>query len=84
MSTEHVMPPARSLPFLPWFCGDFIASTRGWSVTAGGAYRELLDVQWSMGSLPADQKELRAMIGATPAEWRTAWPLVEPKFTRRT
>src|ERR1019366_631615 len=68
------------LPYLPWYCGDFMSSTRGWSVTARGVYRELLDSSWDVGGLPADPKTLRALIRATPAEWEKSWPLVEPKF----
>jgi uncharacterized protein YdaU (DUF1376 family) len=69
-----------ALPYLPWFCGDFMTATRGWSVTARGVYRELLDAQWDAGGLTADPKALRDLIRATPGEWRAAWSLVEPKF----
>ena len=71
---------AESLPMMPWYPGDFIRSTRGWSVTARGVYRELLDAQWDMGSLPADTKSLRGMIGATPAEWKAGWSRCADKF----
>jgi uncharacterized protein YdaU (DUF1376 family) len=64
---------------LPWYPRDFASATRGWPVTARGVYRELLDTQWDMASLPADPRELRALIGATPNEWK-AWVLIEPKF----
>lgn len=70
---------------MPWFPGDFMRSTRGWSVTAKGVYRELLDAQWDMGDLPADPEELRETIGATPAEWEIGWKKCESKFpVRRT
>jgi uncharacterized protein YdaU (DUF1376 family) len=70
----------KSLPFLPWYPARFMSATRGWSVTARGVYRELLDCQWEMGSLPGDPRELQRLIGATNAEWR-CWPqLVECKF----
>jgi uncharacterized protein YdaU (DUF1376 family) len=65
---------------MPWYTGHFMTSTRGWSVTAKGVYRELLDAQWDRGVLPADPKELRGLIGATPAEWRAWASLVEAKF----
>ena len=65
---------------MPWYPRDFSSSTRGWSVTARGVYRELLDYQWDMGSLPVDPAQLRLLICATAAEWRKAWPLVAPKF----
>jgi uncharacterized protein YdaU (DUF1376 family) len=68
-----------ALPMLPWFPSSFMASTRGWSVTARGIYRELLDAQWDLGSLPADLAALKRLIGATNAEWKS-WPLVASKF----
>jgi len=69
------------LPFMPWFPARFLSSTRGWSVTARGVYRELLDCQWeSPNGLPAAPAELQQLIGATSAEWK-AWPgQVETKF----
>ncbi len=65
---------------LPWYPGDFMRSTRGWSLTARGVYRELLDAQWDLGSLPPDVDELCVMIGATQEEWIKGWPKCEPKF----
>jgi hypothetical protein len=48
---------------------------------ARGCYRELLDAQWDLGSLPAESRELRQLIGATAAEWRVSWdPFVAQKF----
>jgi uncharacterized protein YdaU (DUF1376 family) len=74
------MSKSPSLPFMPWFPSRFLSSTRGWSITARGVYRELLDCQWEMGSLPASATELQEMIGATKTEWKY-WPsLVETKF----
>jgi uncharacterized protein YdaU (DUF1376 family) len=66
--------------WLKWFPRDFQSATRGWPLVARGAYRELLDVAWDMGSLPADPRELRALISATAREWRAAWPFLESKF----
>jgi uncharacterized protein YdaU (DUF1376 family) len=65
---------------MPWYPRDFASSTRGWPVTARGIYRELLDVQWDMGSLPENPRELQMIAGATSLEWKRAWPLLEPKF----
>ena len=33
-----------------------------------------------MSGLPEKQKEMRLMIGATPAEWRAGWAKCECKF----
>lgn len=69
----------KSFPMLPWYPASFMSSTRGWSGTARGIYRELLDCQWEMAGPPADASELRRLIGATPAEWK-ARPIVDGKF----
>ena len=71
---------ADSLPYLQWYSGDFMRSTRGWSVTAKGVYRELLDAQWDSPDLPADPDALRGLIGATEAEWVEGWRRCESKF----
>jgi len=72
--------PLRPLSYLPFFCGDWLSSTRGWPVTARGIYFELLITAWDQGSLPADPKALRVLIGATPSEWRFWSSHVEAKF----
>ncbi len=69
-----------SLPRMPWYPSSFYASTRTWPFIARAVYRELLDVEWDSGPLPNDAEALRAMLGVKPADWRTAWPLVAPKF----
>ena len=65
---------------MPWYPSSFYASTRTWPFVARAIYRELLDASWDAGGLPTDHEALRAMIGVTVAEWRSAWPLVQPKF----
>jgi uncharacterized protein YdaU (DUF1376 family) len=69
-----------TLPMLPWFPRDFLAATRGWSVTQKGLYRELLDLQWELGYLPADPSELQRLIQASDDEWHAAWPKCASKF----
>ncbi len=71
------------LPMMPWYPGDFMRSTRGWSVTAKGVYRELLDAQWDMNILPTNPEHLRQLIGASEQEWAESWPLCEDKFPER-
>jgi uncharacterized protein YdaU (DUF1376 family) len=72
--------PKKRFPMLPWYPANFMSATRGWSVTARGIYRELLDCQWEIPEgLPTDPAALQRLIGATKAEWRE-WPAVEPKF----
>jgi hypothetical protein len=69
----------KSLPMLPWFPAAFLSSTRGWNLAARAIYRELLDSQWELGSVPSGSATLQKLIGATAAEWKS-WPIVEPKF----
>lgn len=77
---QRVISMADSLAMMPWFPGDFLKSTRGWSVTATGVYRALLDAQWDMGSLPEDPAALCNLIHATPKEWVDGWGKCECKF----
>lgn len=65
---------------MPWYPRDFASATRGWPLVARGAYRELLDAQWDMSTLPEDPRELRLIVAATPKEWSTCWPLLESKL----
>jgi uncharacterized protein YdaU (DUF1376 family) len=73
-------PETERVPQMPWYPRDFASATRGWPLAARGAYRELLDAQWDMGSLPDSENALRAIAMAMPTEWRVAWQFVEPKF----
>jgi uncharacterized protein YdaU (DUF1376 family) len=84
MSSENNKPPFARMV---WFPRDFRSATLGWSLVARAVYRELLDAQWDLGgsgvgTLPDDEKQLRELARVTPAEWRKAWPFVEPKFPR--
>lgn len=73
--------PGVTLPYMPWYPGDFLKSTRGWHIAARGAYRELLDHQWDSESLPEDPEELRAIVANISEEnWRFAWLKIESKF----
>jgi uncharacterized protein YdaU (DUF1376 family) len=77
-------PDRTSLPRLPWYPAAFAGATRDWPLLARGLYRELLDAQWDLGSIPADERALRVMVRASAAEWRKAWPWVQQKFVRGT
>jgi len=69
----------KSFPMMPWFPANFMSSTRGWPLTARGIYRELLDCQWEMGSIPADPSALQRLTGASASEWKL-WSIVQDKF----
>ncbi len=68
------------MPRMPWYPSSFYASTRTWPFIARAVYRELLDVQWDAGGLPADPEALRKMLGVEPADWSKTWQIVETKF----
>lgn len=68
------------LPRMPWYPRDFRSSTLLWPLVARGVYRELLDLSWDLGGLPADPDDLREILRASLEEWKRAWPYIEPKF----
>jgi uncharacterized protein YdaU (DUF1376 family) len=67
-------------PWLPWFHGDFIKATQGWTVTERGVYFLLLGASWEMGPLPDDRRRLAGIVGAQLDEFDDAWKTVRPKF----
>ena len=70
----------KPMPRMPWYPSSFFDSTRTWPFVARAIYRELLDISWDAGCLPADPEELRKMLGVAVSDWQKAWPLVSPKF----
>jgi uncharacterized protein YdaU (DUF1376 family) len=67
-------------PWLPWFHGDFIRATQGWTVIERGVYFLLLGASWEMGPLPDDRRRLAGIVGAQLDEFDDAWKTVRPKF----
>lgn len=51
-----------------------------WPLVARAVYRELLDLSWDVGGLPADATDLREIVRASSEEWKRAWPYIERKF----
>ena len=45
-----------------------------------GTYIRLLARQWMAVTLPADPEQLCRLTKLTPAQWKKAWPLLEPHF----
>lgn len=74
--------PLFSGPWLPWFHGDFLKSTQGWTVTERGVYFLLLGASWEMGPLPDDRRRLAGIVGAQLDEFDEAWKTVKQKFAR--
>lgn len=50
---------------------------------ARGLYRELLDEQWSEGSIPPDLFELADICGCPKSVMQEHWPEIEPCFVQR-
>ena len=67
----------------PWYPADWRASEEVLSMTmeAQGIYRNLLDMCWTDGSLPADERTLRRLALAEPDEWERSWCYVRHMFT---
>jgi len=76
------VPTTDSLPpeAMPWFPSAFLGSTRGWPCCARLLYRELLEAQWTMGSLPDDEPELIRVANVGEDCFRRGWPYVKRKF----
>lgn len=66
--------------FLPWFVGDFMASTATWTGPERGLYIQLLGIQWSAGSLPSDLMRLARAVNYTIEEFQALWPIMASKF----
>lgn len=65
---------------MPWFEGDFLKATLGWTFVQRSLYRCLLGAQWELGSLPNDESELSRIAGTSPEEFAAGWPRVKTKF----
>jgi uncharacterized protein YdaU (DUF1376 family) len=67
-------------PWFPWFHGDFLRATQGWTVFERGVYILLLGASWEMGPLPNDRRRLAGIVGSQLDEFDEAWKIVQPKF----
>lgn len=70
----------KSLPRMPWFPRDYLASTRHFSLAERGAYSDLLFMSWEMGPLPGDPIRLARLLGCNPQEFEHIWEIVREKF----
>ena len=69
-----------SLPYVPWYHGDFLRSTVGWTLLEQAVYWKLLCAQWDIGPLPDDLTRLAAIVGIDMAGFSGVWGLVGKKF----
>lgn len=77
------MASLESLPYFKWYWRDWRSNRRVQRMhyIARGFYRELLDEQWSEGSLPNDMHELADICGCPIAVMQEYWPEIEPCFS---
>src|SRR5262249_42154981 len=68
--------------YVPWFHGDFLRSTQGWTLLERAVYWMLLCSQWENGSIPDDMTRLAAIANTDLATLTSVWPLVGKKFKR--
>jgi prophage regulatory protein len=80
--TARGAPAPDTLPkgAMPWYPSAFLGATRGWPCCARLLYRELLEAQWDMGSLPDSEPELRKIAGVDEGCWSRGWVYVKRKF----
>ena len=69
------------LPMLPWWPGDYLGATRGFTLAERGAYCDLLFLSWLNGPLPDDPTQLARMIGVAPKQFLVVWVGIKLKFT---
>jgi prophage regulatory protein len=80
LESRGVKPDQLPAKAMPWYASAFLGATRGWPLVARAVYRELLEAQWDLGSLPDNQDELRRIVGCSPEEWATGWQYCKRKF----
>lgn len=74
---------AKGMQYVPWFHGDFLRSTQGWTLEERAVYWMLLCAQWEMGALPADESRIASIVGiGNPDEFMLRWKVVGPKFEK--
>lgn len=71
-----------ALPWHRWFHATWLASETRHSMTAAerGVYRDALDLCYSEGSIPADERTLQRLLIVSDEEFSEAWPAVSKHF----
>jgi hypothetical protein len=65
----------KGFPYVPWYHGDFLRSTAGWTLMEQAVYWKLLCAQWESGSLPNDMDRLASIAGTDKATMASVWSL---------
>ncbi len=66
--------------YLPFFVGDFLASTATWTGPERGLYMQMLALEWSSGPLPSEPQRLARVLGYDWGEFEPLWPQIREKF----
>jgi uncharacterized protein YdaU (DUF1376 family) len=72
----------KGFPYVPWYHGDFLRSTAGWTLIEQAVYWKLLCSQWENGVLPNDMTRLACIAGIDTTTMATLWQVVGKKFKR--
>ncbi len=72
--------PPKGFPYVPFYLGDFLRSTAGWTLLERGGYWMLLATQWEIGPLPEDPTRLAAILGLDAPTFASAWSVIGRKF----
>jgi uncharacterized protein YdaU (DUF1376 family) len=71
---------SKQQPYMPFFFGDFLASTARWKGEEQSLYMLLLAHQWAGGALPECTRELASMCRYEQKTFDKLWPKVCTKF----
>ena len=80
---SEAKPKKVRLPYLPFYTGDFLRSTAGWTLMEQAVYWKLLCASWESGPLPASMSRLTAIVGGgiQQVEFESIWgSVVGTKF----
>lgn len=67
-------------PYLPFFFGDFLASTATWDGEERSLFMLLLAYQWAAGSLPKDPQRIAKMAQYEWVTFKRLWSTIAHKF----
>jgi uncharacterized protein YdaU (DUF1376 family) len=69
-----------SLPYMPFYVGDYLRDTRHLTTEQHGAYLLLIMEYWAKGSLPDDDTQLARIVGMSPKKWKNVRQVVQAFF----
>jgi len=70
------------MPYVPWYHGDFLRSTAGWTLLERATYWMLLCAEWESGPLPNEPYRLAGIAGLHADEFLVLWQHIGHKFVK--